>query len=255
MHWVWIVGEWIVGIFDLWVPTIYINPINDLWESIKQEAYWLALWCCSSFPVSLGCSSFNQKRWDSSLSEEHCEISFTSDKVECSYLSFRSNIWEGWHICVSVPFLRTGPNKLLLASNWICHKQFQFPCWLPQPLSRIFLCVSLWYDSLQRGSCKELLVLQKLSFSPWVQVTFHFLIWFIKDKASRCTRVSSRYSLGCSFYFLHLIFCTLQESSVHEDRYGKEPPTYYSWEILYYSQLVDLRQMKPTVGYESAPLH
>lgn len=87
MHWVWIVGEWIVGIFDLWVPTIYINPINDLWESIKQEAYWLALWCCSSFPVSLGCSSFNQKRWDSSLSEEHCEISFTSDKVECSVVT------------------------------------------------------------------------------------------------------------------------------------------------------------------------
>lgn len=139
----------------------------------------LAVWCCSFLVVSLGCFSFNQKRWDSLLSEEYSEISFTSDKVESGYLRFRSNIWEGWQICVSIPFVRTGPNKLLLASNFSCHKQFQFPCWLPQPLSRIFLCVSLWYDPLQQGSRKELLFLLQakfLSLDP-NNHPFPYMIW------------------------------------------------------------------------------
>lgn len=29
---------------------------------------------------------------------------------------------------ICVPFVRTGPNKLLLASNLSCHKQFRFLC-------------------------------------------------------------------------------------------------------------------------------
>lgn len=176
---------WGMDCWNIWSlnSQLYFNPINGLWESIKYLTSSL-LTCCLMLLfffllVSLGYFSFNQKRWDSLLSEKCYETSFTSDKVECSYLSFRSNIWEGWRICVSVPFVRTGPNKLLLASNLSCHKQFRFPCWLPQPLSRIFLCVSLWYDSLQQRSRKELLFLLQakfLSLDP-NNLPFPYMIW------------------------------------------------------------------------------
>lgn len=52
-----------------------------------------------------------------------------------------------------------------------------------------------------RDHVKSYYFYYKLSFSPWIQITFPFHIWFGKGKASRLIRISSHYSMAVVFIF------------------------------------------------------
>lgn len=129
-----------------------------MWGSTKHLTRGLFT-CCLMLLFACFSKVFNQRRCDCyQRSSIRLLLHLIRLNVATSVLG---PISGKAHKLVFVPFVRTSPNKFLLAPNLSCHNCNSSDF---HSLSRVFLCMSLWYDNLQQGSCEELLFLIQAKF-------------------------------------------------------------------------------------------